>query len=217
MRLRAKLCWAIATLATTACASVQVETESGPDAGFAGYRSFDWIRPDVREGDREAHEADRDAAALFDPDANPLLDRRIRSAVEAALAARGLVPATGGAPDLHLRYAIQVAPRVRVFYPGYYGPFDFGDGYGYLGSRSDYEYGYPDGFGYGYGAPPIRYRYFEATLILDAIDARRDRLVWRGRGVGETASGGFDERDVAPFVREIVRKFPEPMVATGGG
>lgn len=96
-----------------------------------------------------------DALPTGDPrlDGNPLFKDRVQGAVEKQLAARGIA-LTDAAPDLLIHYHANISTRLAV---------DRIDrGYGYTGDTNglvEYEAG---------------------TLVIDIIDARTSRLIWRG-------------------------------------
>jgi len=99
---------------------------------------------------------------------SPLLDGRIRSAVSAELQKRGLQPADGDAADLLVTFSKALADRVEY----------------HVVNR---HYGYEPGWGMQRrpGATSTYVdAYTEGSLILDLIDARTQKLVWRGHVSG---------------------------------
>jgi hypothetical protein len=100
-----------------------------------------------------------DALPSGDPrlDDNPLFKDHFEGAVEKGLAARGLERATSAAPDLLIHYHASVTRRLDI-------------------DRLDRKYGYCSG-------EPCRDSIvsFEAgTIVLDMVDTRANRVVWRG-------------------------------------
>jgi hypothetical protein len=97
------------------------------------------------------------------PTGDPRLDRdpffkdHVQGAVERGLGARGLELASSGTPDLLIHYHANISERVDV-------------------NRADQPHGY---CGAG-DCPPETVRYEAGTLVLDFIDARTNKLVWRG-------------------------------------
>jgi len=100
-----------------------------------------------------------DALPTGDPrlDANPYFNDRFMGAVERGLAARGFALVDAGSPDLRIHYHASVSRRPD-------------------GNRLDAEYGNC----VGDDCPTGVVEYEAGTLVLDIIDARNDRLVWRG-------------------------------------
>lgn len=110
---------------------------------------------------------------------NPLNDRRVRTALDSQLVARGFVRDTSGTPDFLVAY--HAAARNRV------GVQDWGYGLGRLGSRRiDVD------------------QYTQGTLIVDMVDAVKRELIWRG-----TATGTIELDEVEKKIREAVGKLVE--------
>jgi hypothetical protein len=100
-----------------------------------------------------------DALPTGDPrlDNNPFFKDHMQGAVERHLAAKGLELSSAEKPDLLIHYHASVTQRLDV-------------------NRVDREYGYCYGDDCG-----IRVMEYEAgTLVLDVVDPRTDRVVWRG-------------------------------------
>src|SRR6476469_9410434 len=94
------------------------------------------------------------------------LDKRMRAAVAAEMAAKGLTEvAVNAAPDIYVAYSARVEDKQQV------SPYYNGMGYPY-----GYGYGY-----YGRGYSPVT-QYKAGTVVTDIVDARRKELAWRGTG-----------------------------------
>jgi hypothetical protein len=105
-----------------------------------------------------------DALPTGDPrlDQNPFFKDHVQGAVEKELAQRGIAVTTGDA-DLLIHYHANITRRID--------PNQADRAYGYCGTGD---------------CPPAQVDYEAGTLLLDIIDARTNRLVWRGwaqRGV----------------------------------
>lgn len=100
-----------------------------------------------------------DALPTGDPrlDQNPFFQDHVQGAAEKQLAARGLELAASGAPGLLLHYHANVSQRLDV-------------------NRIDQAYGYCTAG----DCPSDLIEYEAGTLVLDVMDARTGRLVWRG-------------------------------------
>jgi hypothetical protein len=162
-----------------------VSTDFDPATDFAQYRSYTWKAQE--EGGDEARGV------------SPLMDERIRAAVDRELAAKGLnrVEENG---DLRVGYAVVSAPsRVRSSPSAHFG----------VGS-----YGGSGGVSVGIGVPiGGASTYEEGTLILDLVDARTEQLLWRGSVTRRIVPRGDPEdtdRRVAEVVQELLEKFPPP-------
>ena len=100
-----------------------------------------------------------DALPTGDPrlDRDPFFQDHVQGAIEKGLAGRGFARVSAGAADLLIHYHANISPRIDI-------------------NRLDRERGYcyDDACG-------VRTVEKEAgTLVLDVIDARTNRLVWRG-------------------------------------
>lgn len=103
--------------------------------------------------------APEDQLITGDPrlDNNPFFLDRLQADVDKALAARGLEKTTSAAPDLLLHYHARINQRLDV-------------------NGVDQKYGYSDS---------MRASVYDAgTILLDFVDARTSRLVWRGWAEG---------------------------------
>jgi len=117
-------------------------------------------------------------------------DAKIKDATTAALESKGLA-ISQKQPDLLISYTTTVGRGTRTNYYSNYGWGGFGLGWGY-GGRG---YGWGGFSPYYYGGAPFAYggaltyedqeHYKEGTLIIDMIDRRTRKVVWRGYGVGE--------------------------------
>ena len=84
-------------------------------------------------------------------DANPFFKDHLQGEVEKQMAGRGLTLAHDGAPDLLIHYHANITQRIDVA--------GVDRDYGYGGEAREYEAG---------------------TIVLDLVDARSQRVVWRG-------------------------------------
>ncbi len=161
-----------AVLGLTGCTSLQVRTDYDPQASFAQLGTYSWV--------------DQTVAVGGDPAVNSTLaEQRIQDAVDNALQRIGYRRVATDSQDFHVTYSIASEQRSTV---------DAGYGYGAYGYRSRLRYRYRghsyfgrSRFGYGYdpyydpyyGGSTVR-EYLAVTLVLDIIDARTNKLIWRG-------------------------------------
>ena len=153
-------------LATGAgAAAARYDYASGTD--FSKYTSYAW-----------------DAGAR--PSANELAERRLRSALDAELAAKGLDATTGHA-DLIARYQVSVDRELRID-DSFRGPF--------FGRQLDVD------------------TYEQGTLVLDLIDARSGELIWRGSVSKALPEGQTDpekqSKKIEKAVSQLLANFPPP-------
>jgi hypothetical protein len=172
----------LASLLLAGCAStLSVSSQQYPKADFSGYRSYSWIAEDPQI--RPRGEGQQVSA---------LTARRIRDAVEAALAARGYRPAREAAnADFVVAYTVGARDRIDAqSYPmPYRGPWLWS----WYGSQTDLRV------------------YREGTLSIDIFDGKTHQPVWHGRARKEITRA--DESDPVPVIRQavdaILAKFPK--------
>jgi hypothetical protein len=55
----------------------------------------------------------------------------------------------------------------------------------------------------------------EGSLVLDFIDVKTGKLLWRGVAVTDIKDTGVTQKQVQGFVDKIMEKFPSRVEATG--
>lgn len=178
----------LAGLTALAGCAMRVRSDFDRDAVFAYYNSFDWLSPPARAS--EEARTDSDADGPFER--NSLLDKRIRSAVNAYLTGRGFRYLESGEADFRMNYYVRFKDKL----------YATGTDFGYWGRY--YRGGFGSGFDYS-----VR-QYQEGTIILDIIDRKQDQLVWRGWAVTRSSDGNFDESEISRAVERILERFPPP-------
>ena len=195
-----------AVLVAAGCATMQVRTDYNADVSFSQLKTYTWIDQN----------ADANADAGGDPAINsPLLEKRIRSAVDSALASRGYQKVTSDTADFRVASRVVAEQRSRSDY-GYRGSYYPYFGYGHFGySGFGHRYfgrGYRGSFGYSsYNGSGFVREYLQATLILDIVDARTDELIWRGWArddVDDNPSPERIQRYANDAVEKILENFP---------
>jgi len=159
--------------------SISTNYDYDVNARFADYKTFDWQpAPKVEPGN--ANQARQN---------NDLLDKRIKSNVEAVLNDKGMSRNTN-TPDIRIVYHTGLQDKVQV---------------------TDWGYRYSDAY-WGWGGRDVDvYNYEEGTLIIDFIDVATSQLVWRGAGkVALSSSSGpsADDELVRKVVGKILSKYP---------
>lgn len=174
-----------ALLLLTACSGYSVKYDFDPGASFRGYRAFDWYAASKRAQGRKADE-------------HPLLDRRVRAAVEQELQAKGYRRETSADPDFLIAYyPVYRTRRVRTH---------TSVGVGLGGWRRPWGYGVGTRFG-----TSETHTFKEGTIVLEIIDYKSNQLVWQAR-----AEGALDRLDdpqeaqeqIARAVRDLLDRFP---------
>lgn len=178
---RTLLLFAIAAL--SACSSYNYYTAGLNKTNMSGYHSFAWL------------------PAHGKTNANPAADLKIKDAAVMSLSSKGL-RLQNNDPDLLVTYSATVGQGSKTVYsPTYYGSgFYPGWGFGWgWGWRPYYYYGAPFVY-YGGNTAIGKEHYKEGTIIIDLIDTRSHKIVWRGFGVGEVHNNPQKNIDDLPKV-----------------
>lgn len=184
-----KLTAARFTLFTTACtlaacSTVSVTTDYDRSASFGKYKTY--------------------SLAPAGQTLSPASEAALRDALRTELAARGITEVAQGKGDLAIVRHVFAQEKVSVQ--------QYTDwGYG-IDNRWPYSYGY---YGMWAGAPHTYvdvHNYIEGTLVLDAVDTRTKKLVFRGTGTGVV--GGSESN--ASKIREAVHKMVAELPAAAG-
>jgi hypothetical protein len=171
----------VAVIALCGCSTVRVTTDWDPEADFSKFRSFGWL-----------HEQ-QPATGNFRLD-NPLLDARIRAAVDRTLEQRGYVKVADAGADFVVGYHLGLERELDVRTMNTY-------------------YGYGRGNRWGaVGYPQTQVREYErGTLVIDIADVDARMLVWRGSGSRRLSNRSSPEKStqvIDKAVAEILAKFP---------
>jgi hypothetical protein len=177
MKTTLRLVLAIAlTCIFSACETVTVTSDYDHAADFAKYKTYALTPPNRGEN------------------MSPTSEAALRNALRAELAAHGLTEAAAKKADLDIVRHVFVQEKTSVQ------------------QWTDWGYGYHGGWPYSFGSygmwmgAPMTYvdvnQYNEGTMILDFVDARTKKLVFRG--VGKAVVGGPESN--AAKIREAVSK-----------
>jgi hypothetical protein len=131
-----------------------------------------------------------DALPTGDPrlDRNPFFKDHMQGAVERGLARKGLTLSTSGTPDLLIHYHASVTQRIDV-------------------DRIDQRYGYC----YGNDCNVRLMDYEAGTIVLDVVDTRTNRVVWRG-WAQDSLDGVIDNQDrMEKMINQAVAKMLERL------
>jgi hypothetical protein len=170
MRLQKRFALSLAGfLLTAATAWAGVKTDYDHNANFAQYKTYSWGKIQT---------------------ANGLWDERVKDAVAAQLAAKGLteVP-SGGDVLVAARDAIHNQQQLNTFYDGFGGRRWFGGGMGMATTTVD--------------------NYKVGTLVVELFDGHSKNLIWRG-SASDTLSGNSDKniKSLDKNVQKMFEHFP---------
>jgi hypothetical protein len=153
--------------------SQQVQTDFDHQANFSQYKTYSW-------------------QTITPPDS--LWDARIKSAVDAQLAAKGWTPVpSGGDVAIVAIKTSQTERSLQTFYDG------MGGGWGWR------RFG-----GGGFGeATTTEQDYKEGTLVIDLYDAKTKQLIWRGSAEDAVSNKAEkNEKNLDKGVAKMFKKFP---------
>lgn len=169
-------------LALAACSSVTVTTDYDHTASFGKYKTYS-LAP-AQQGQ-----------AL-----SPSSEAALRDALRTELAARGIHETKSGRADIAIARHVFTKDKVSVQ------------------QYTNWGYGYGGAWPYGYGSygmwagAPMTYtdvnNYTEGTLILDFVDSRRGKLVFRGTGTAVVGGPETNANRIREAVQKIVAKLP---------
>jgi hypothetical protein len=178
MRLHRTLAFAAFVLALPLAAAAQKTTyDFDKTAAFAQYRTYS-----MKDGT---------------PTGNPLIDNRIVAAIEAQLAAKGLVR-NDTTPDVTVLYHVAFDEEQDI------SAYSTGPMYG----------GYGWGWGGGWGTTTTDVRVREilvGTLAVDIVDVRKKQIVWRGLGTKEIDTKAKPEKrdsNINKAIEKIFKNYP---------
>ena len=166
-----------ATVLLAGCSSLSVNYDYDTTADFTQYKNYAWMaRPSTLPANAAQAQQQSD-----------LLDRRIRSAIDAEMGGRGLAQ-DPGSPDVLVLYHLGTQDKIQV---------------------TDWGYNYSPYY-WGYGGRQVDvYQYQEGTLIIDVVDAATKNLVWRGTGTKVIESTPRTPEEMQARIDNIVNKIME--------
>jgi hypothetical protein len=178
---------AIGLALLTACSSYTVKTDYDPTISYTSYKTFDWYAASKRAKGKGSG-------------TDPLMDKRVRASVQAALEAKGFRQETIAEPDfLMTYYPVYQNKKYRT-------TTSVGGGYGYgWGGRH---------WGYGVGtrfSTSQLHKYREGTIVLEIVDSKSNQLVWQGAAEGALTNLDSPEdaqEQINKAVRELLANFP---------
>lgn len=169
----------------TGCSPITVKTEFDPAAKFAGLHTYDWMPSKV------------DSAGTRD-DAD--IERRIRSAVDDELRARGYSQASSDSSDF-----------LVVFHAGIQKKMSVNSVDRYYGARPGGGWGYGPGSGWRPHSETYVSEYELGTLILDINSPESRTPIWRGNAhaaVSQSDSQETKDKRIREAVHRLLERFP---------
>jgi len=171
----------LSVLLFASCFPYAIKFDYDARANYASYKTFDW------------YAASRYAKEQAQGVNNPLMDRRVKNAVERELTAKGFTLNSKQDPDfLVTYYPIYRERRYRT--------------------ATHMGWGYRPWWGASVGTTMVQeHRYEEGTIVLEIVDFKTNQLVWHSAAQG--ALTGLEnpedaEEVVGQAVKEMLDRFP---------
>jgi hypothetical protein len=186
--------------ALSACSSYNYYTAAANKTNLTAYRTFAFAAPE-KNPNKQWRPLDEIGSG------------KLQQAAKQALTTKGLT-LQDQSPDLLVRYATVTGRGTKTEFYGPYGGFYSGWGYGGWGwGRGWYRPYWGFGWGGGWGWPYYggysyaqKVHYKEGTIIIDLIDSKTQRVVWRGYGVGELHNPKQTMNDIPKVVDGIIKQ-----------
>ncbi len=169
--------------ALAGCSSLKVNTEYDPGAPYASYRTYAWL---------QTPPGPEQAPAIR----NPIVHQQVVAAVDRELARKGFAQVQPDAnPDLLVSVHGWAQQRIEV---------------------TNYGYSYGGAWAYGpYRPVPVAggvdvSTYTDGTLLLDFVDAKAKKLIWRGTASDTFSSPDLNavKRTVDEATRQLIEAYP---------
>ncbi|MFD2570906.1 DUF4136 domain-containing protein [Spirosoma soli] len=168
----------------------RVTVDSNSNIDFNKYKTFAWMDSDVKAGQNPLYY-------------NQLATESVENTMGRVLSEKGLKEVKSK-PDLIVGYHFFVEDKTRtVATPNsaFYGPYAGWGRWGYGGWG-------PGWWGWG-GQQYTQEQYQAGTLVVDMVDARTRKLVWRGSVQNAVADPARIAAQLTKEAERIAEKFPE--------
>jgi len=177
------LLFGVAALVLTGCSTVSVQTDYDHAASFGQYHTYTL------------------ASAAAGETLSPSGEAALCNALRTSLAVRGIVEVTGKTADLEVVRHVFTRNEVTV---QQYNNWGYGGGGRWPGRYGNYAM---------WSGAPITYTdvndYLVGTLVIDFVDAKTRKLVFRGTGTGTVGSSHANAKSIETAVKKMFRNFPK--------
>ncbi|WP_266368840.1 DUF4136 domain-containing protein [Tellurirhabdus rosea] len=167
----------------------RVAVDYNKNVNFDKYKTYALMDSDVQAGKNPLYYSD-------------LATQNVENAVTTVLKEKGLQE-SNRRPDLLIGYHFFVEKKTRTVQDPYplYGPYYGWGRWGYRGWAPTW---------YGWGGPQTRTeQYNEGTVVVDLVDARTRRLVWRGSVEEAVTDPARITTKLTKDVRKILERYPD--------
>ena len=169
----------------SSCSTIMVDVDYDDSLSFKNLHRYSWVPGTPTKSNNPQLDSDT------------ILHDRIRGSINSWLSGHGYEKTDLEQADFLVAYFVSVKDQTKVTV------------------LNDY-YGYPSGWGYGYYRPygssrSYVYEYQQGAIIIDIIDPKTRKLMWRGSATDEVNESETPEkRDqvINEAVDKILEKFP---------
>jgi len=165
----------LSALFFSACSTINVSNDFDPAFSFDTVKSYALL---YKSNERS----------------NTLTDERIKSGIDMQLRQRGYSKVNRKDADIYVVFHTNVQNKTKIV-----------QGYEHIGI-SPYRYGYRYGYGYGgmMAVPTTRtYNYDEGKLLIDILNTKDNKIVWRGVATDSLKDLETPE-DRVQYIREVM-------------
>ena len=180
-----RIAWVCIVIIVAGCAQLQTDSKIDDTTDFSSLKTFSWL-----------HDADQPAEDVRLNDPN--IRQAVRNAVEESLAAKGYVMTERQQADFLVTWFGAIEQKIKKEnIDHFYSPY----GYGTLFRDPAFNTGSPQ---------KIR-EYEKGTIIIDIVDPKSQKVIWRGNGSGRLAEDQPEQtvlRNLNRSVTTILAPFP---------
>jgi hypothetical protein len=178
---------ALAILLSACSGTPKVSTDYNPEYDFGNINSYYLVDHNVASGAADTS----------------LVDQRVSRAIASEMSKRGIKPADEQQAGIIVNFYIVTRDKTRVT--------SYNTAYGYRG------YGYGIASPYYGGNQVDVHQYTEGTLLLDLVDPKSKKTVWRGQSSAIVKDRPAQEREAMAkaYVQALFQHMPPPLGTDG--
>jgi Domain of unknown function (DUF4136) len=179
----------------TSCSTYDYYAVSNKPINASHYQTYAWLP-----------ETQSKATSVYN---NDIATDKIVEAAGAELDKRGL-KLNNNKPDLLVKYTVTVDKEIKTYEePVYYNPpARLLPRVSYYRGRAIYYYSYADPFPVYVGSRARKMQVKEGSIMIDIIERKSSKLIWRGWAEGEVNDAQKAINDIPMVVANIFKKLP---------